>query len=271
MRGGAQAHLVEGEDGRFYVAKFRENPQHRRILVNEMIGSALLGYLRLAQPDTVVLELTAEFLAANPEVSIQLGTRRIPVEPGWHFGSCYPGDPSRTAVYDFLPDALLSRVVNLRDFLGALVLDKWAANADARQAVFFRARIQEWMPSAGGVHRLQKGFVAQMVDQGYLFNGPHWDFPDSPLQGLYFRPLVYEAVRTWDDFEPWLSQVVDFPAEVLDGALKRVPPGWLEGDEDAVLGLMERLFARRKRVPDLIREIKRGRIDPFPNWPAPPR
>jgi hypothetical protein len=271
MRGGAQAHLLEAEDGRYYVAKFLDNPQHRRILVNEMIGSTLLGYLRITQPDTVVLEVTPEFLAGNPEVYIQLGTRRTPVRAGWHFGSCYPGDPNRTAVYDFIPDALLSRVVNFREFLGVLVLDKWAANADSRQAVFFRARIQEWTTSPAGAHRLQKGFVAQMVDQGYLFDGPHWDFPDSPLQGLYFRPLVYEGVRGWDDFEPWLSQVVDFPAEVLDDALKRVPPGWLEGDEEALPRLLERLFARRKRVPDLIRDIKRGRVDPFPNWSGTPR
>jgi hypothetical protein len=29
MRGGAQAHLLECEDGNFYVVKFVNNPQHR--------------------------------------------------------------------------------------------------------------------------------------------------------------------------------------------------------------------------------------------------
>ncbi|MCX6637426.1 MAG: hypothetical protein NT090_20420 [Acidobacteria bacterium] len=142
MRGGAQAHLMEADGGRFYVVKFVNNPQHRRILVNEMIASVLLDYLRISQPETAVIELTPQFLGENPDVFIQLGTRRAPVPPGWHFGSRYPGDPNLTAVYDFIPDALLSRVVNFNEFLGMLVFDKWAANADARQSIFFRARIK---------------------------------------------------------------------------------------------------------------------------------
>jgi hypothetical protein len=215
-----------------------------------------------------VIELTPQFLGENPDVFIQLGTRRAPVPPGWHFGSRYPGDPNLTAVYDFIPDALLSRVVNFNEFLGMLVFDKWAANADARQSIFFRARIKEWSSGAPGQH-LEKGFLAQMVDHGYLFDGPHWDFCDSPLQGLYFRPLVYEHVRGWDDFEPWLSQVMDFPEEVLDDALKRVPCGWLEGDHEALERLLEQLLARRKRVPDLVRDTTRGRVNPFPKWTQP--
>ena len=39
-----------------------------------------------------------------------------------------------------------------------------------------------------------------------------------------------------------------------------------EGEGGALETLLERLLARRKRVPDLLREISRGRIDPFPNW-----
>ena len=48
MRGGAQAHLLEADDGRWYVVKFLENPQHRRILVNEWIAGGILPYV-LAQ------------------------------------------------------------------------------------------------------------------------------------------------------------------------------------------------------------------------------
>ncbi|MBI4876569.1 MAG: hypothetical protein HY822_18180 [Acidobacteria bacterium] len=265
MRGGAQAHLIEAGDGRAYVVKFSNNPQHRRILVNETIASVLLGYLRLSQPETAVVELSPAFLAQNPDVFIQLGTRRVPVPPGRHFGSCYPGDPNRVAVYDFLPDALLDRVANRNEFLGILVFDKWVANADGRQSIFFRARIKEWS-AAAGVHALEKGFLAQMVDHGYVFDGPNWEFRDSPLQGLYCRPLVYEKVRGWEDFEPWLSQVRGFPAEVLDDALKRIPPEWVEGDEEALEQLLERLLERRKRAPDLVRGCRAGRLDPFPNW-----
>ena len=125
MRGGAQSHLIEAGDGNFYVVKFLNNPQHRRVLINEAVAYALLRYLQIAAPEVAVVSVSAGFLAANPEVSLQLGSHRVPVEPGWHFGSRYPGDPDQLAVYDFLPDALLGQVVNLREFIGMLAFETY--------------------------------------------------------------------------------------------------------------------------------------------------
>ena len=124
------------------------------------------------------------------------------------------------AVYDFLPDALLPAIANLAEFRAILVFDKWVGNADGRQSIFFRASVSE--PDRAG---RRAAFVAQMIDHGFAFNGPHWDFTDSPLQGLYARRLVYEGVRSLEDFQPWLDQVMHFPEEVIDRALKGVPLG----------------------------------------------
>lgn len=265
MRGGAQAHLVEASDGCFYVVKFRNNPQHRRILINEWIGAAFLSYLGLATPEPAIVRVTPEFLSQNAEVSIQLGSRRVEVEPGWHFGSRYPGDPARNVVYDFLPDALLERVENLCDFRGALAFDKWTGNADSRQAIFFRARVKEWLPGSGA-DSTRLGFVAQMMDHGYLFEGPFWRLADSPLYGLYFRPAVYREVRGLDDFQPWLDRMVHFPEEVVDQALRQIPAAWIEGEEKELGKLLERLMLRRKRIPDLIEASRGAKGNPFPNW-----
>jgi len=259
MRGGAQAHLLEADDGHWYVVKFRNNPQHSRILVNELAASALLGYLKIAVPETALIQIPAAFLEANPEVHLTLGTRQIAVEPGWHFGSRYPGDPGRTAVYDFLPDSLLPKVANLDDFRAILVFDKWVANADGRQCVFYRAMLRQGEGA-------QPGFVARMIDHGFAFNGPNWDFPDSPLQGLYARRQVYEEVRSLDDFQPWLDQVRHFPEEVMDQAWKSIPPEWVQGEEFELEQVLERLFERRKRVPELIAACRGVRANPFPNW-----
>ena len=259
MRGGAQAHLLEADDGNWYVVKFRNNPQHPRVLINEMLSAVFLEYLKVAAPETALIQITSEFLAANPDVQMQIGTRRVEVEPGWHFGSRYPGDPSRVAVYDFLPDVLLSQVVNREDFRAILVFDKWTANADGRQCVFYRAMVRTDAES-------RPGFVAQMIDQGYTFNGPHWDFPESAVQGLYPRRIVYETVRSLDDFQPWLDQVTHFPEEVIDRAWKSLPMDWTDGEEEALEQLLERLFERRVRLPELIMGCREGRVTPFPNW-----
>jgi hypothetical protein len=272
MRGGAQSHLLEADDGHWYVVKFRNNPQHQRVLVNEQLAAAFLGYLKIAAPETAVIQVGAAFLAANPDVHLTLGTRRIEIEPGWHFGSRYPGDPARTAVYDFLPDALLSNVANLEDFRAILVFDQWVGNADGRQSIFYRALVRESVrESARETARSnapsgRPGFVALMIDHGFAFNGPNWDFPESPLQGLYARRVVYEGVRSLDDFQPWLDLVMNFPEEVIDRAWKSIPPDWIAGDEDAVDQLLERLFARRKRIPELIAGCRGSRFNPFPNW-----
>ena len=265
MRGGAQAHLIEAADGHCYVVKFLNNPQHRRILINEWIASVFLRHLGFSTPEAAVIRVTQKFLEENPEVYLQLGSGRVAVELGWHFGSRFPGDPARLVVYDFLPDTLLAQVENRADFLGMLVFDQWMGNADSRQAIFFRARLREWLPSFEA-HPLRLGFVAQMVDHGFAFDGPHWRFSDSPLQGLYFRPEVYRGVRGLDDFQPWLDRIVHFPESVVDRALKQIPPAWVAGDEDELNQLCEQLLRRRKRVMGLLETCRHGHVPLFPEW-----
>ena len=123
---------------------------------------------------------------------------------------------------------------------------RWSARADA----------------AGG----RPGFVARMIDHGYTFNGPHWDFTESAIQGLYARRVVYDSVRSLDDFQPWLDQVIHFPEEVLDRAWRNIPPDWVDGESELLERLLEQLFARRKRVPELIAASRESRTNPFPNW-----
>ncbi len=268
MRGGAQAHLLEGSDGNCYVVKFSNNPQHRRILVNEWISAVFLRHLGLSSPEVAMVRISEEFLEANADAYLQLGRERRAPEVGWHFGSRFPGDPGRMAVYDFLPDSLLDKVENAGDFAGVLAFDKWACNADSRQAIFFRARLRN---ETRDEHQERLGFIAQMVDNGYVFDGPHWRLEDSPVQGMYFRPLVYARVRGLADFEPWLERIRYFPEEVVDQAVKQIPPAWLEDEGVDLERLLDRLLARRKRVADLIQDCRAGRADPFPAWRSDPK
>jgi hypothetical protein len=266
MRGGAQAHLMEATDGQHYVVKFLNNPQHRRILVNEWISGVLLHYLGLSTPNAALVEVTRDFLCDNPEVYIQLGSSRQPVIPGRHFGSRFPGDPARTVVYDFLPDVLLSQVTNRSEFAGLLAFDQWTGNADSRQAIFFRARLREWLPTFEA-HPQKLGFVAQMVDHGFVFDGPHWRFGDSPLLGVYFRPAVYSGIRSLDDFQPWLERIIHFPEHIIDQAIRQLPPAWIEGEDQPLTQLLEQLMNRRRRVPNLLENCRKARSNFFPNWP----
>ena len=265
MRGGAQAHLIEAETGDFYVVKFTNNPQHRRILINEWLAGACLRYLQIHTPDNATVELTPEFIGDNPDLYLTVGPRRESIPPGIHFGSRMSVHPERVAIYDFLPDKLLDKVENMADFLGVLVFDKWVGNADSRQAVFFRARGKKWTPIRGE-SGTKTGFYAQMIDHGFAFSGSNWEFNDSPLQGLYFRTSVYRDVTSLDSFQPWLSMVESFPVEVLDQAWRELPQNWMEDDADRMEAMLERLVKRRGQVGRLLEEVKDKKASAFPNW-----
>src|SRR5215831_15845555 len=112
MRGGAQSHLMRCDDGYYYVVKFQNNPQHLRVLVNEMLGTRLAARLGIPVPRTEVVEVSRELIELTPDLAMQLGMGRTPCRPGRQFGSRYPGDPARLAVYDFLPDEQLREVTN---------------------------------------------------------------------------------------------------------------------------------------------------------------
>jgi hypothetical protein len=268
MRGGAQAHLLEGGDGYCYVTKFRQNPQHHRILINEFIAARLLGHLRIATPKAELIRIDAPFLARERDVRIHTALGETPVEPGWHFGSRFPGQPDREAVYDYLPDQLLECVHNKDHFLGVLAFDKWTANTDSRQAIFVRQRIRELVDDAAAPP-LKKGFVALMIDHGFLFDGPVWEFTDAPAQGFYFRGVVYREVSGLDAFEPWLTRIREAPVELFDEILRDLPREWLEGgDAEEVEALIERLYRRRAQVAELIAAGVAVRPSYFPRWGA---
>jgi len=265
VRGGAQAHLLEADDGHCYVVKFQNNPQHRRILINEFVAAEILTHLQIACPGHQIVQLSAEFLAANPEIYLQLGTRRIPAEPGWHFGSRFPGDPDVLAVYDFIPDALLEQVANAEQFRAVLVFDRWVANADGRQCIFFRAHLSDWL-ARPGIPPRKPGFVALMIDHGFAFNGPHWDFPESAVTGIYARRAVYKTVRSLEDFQPWIDRILHFPDEVFDKAQRQIPIEWIREDSDQLERVFETLLRRKKRIRELLEDCRKAPWNPFPQW-----
>jgi hypothetical protein len=261
MRGGAQAHLIECSDGNHYVVKFLNNPQHRRVLVNEWIATRILEYLQLNTAVSALVEIDHGFIAREPMAGIQRGSVTEPPTVGWHFGSRYPGDPLKTAVYDFLPDLMLSKVANATDFPALLCFDQWIGNSDSRQAVFYRANV---LDSASSTET--RRFVALWIDHGYVFAGPEWALRDSGLLGLYHRPLVYSGVTGWAAFEPWIERLRNLPDSVLDAAMRDLPMAWIETDREELESLLDRLIRRKDRVPALIEAVRDSHRNPFPAW-----
>ena len=258
-------------DGHYYVVKFQNNPQHRRILVNEMLGTKLAARLGLPTAPVAVIEVRKELVALTPGLVMELPRSRVPCLPGAQFGSRYPGDPRRLALHDFLPDEQLLEVENLHDFAGMLVFDKWTCNTNGRQTIFFQEmhETSSRLPAAAGAAAEEQPgqYRALMIDQGFCFNAGEWNFPDAPLRGLYARNGVYSGITGMESFGPWLERIERRMNErVLDQVSREIPPEWYEDDYDALLRLLEQLHRRRARVPELLLAAKRSNRQPFPNW-----
>jgi hypothetical protein len=269
MRGGAQSHLMRCSDGHYYVVKFQNNPQHRRILVNELLGTKLAARLGLPTTPAAIVEVSEELIRLTPDLTMEMPRQRIPCQPGLQFGSRYPGDPRRLTLHDFLPDEQLRQVANLHDFAGMLVFDKWACNTNGRQTLFFKEPPRGGHPTvdSSSAEKIGAPYSTLMIDQGFCFNAGEWNFPDAPLRGLYARNGVYEGVTGMESFAPWLERLEKQMTErALDEITRQIPPAWYEDDLDAVLRLSEHLLRRRSRVPELILAAKKSNRQPFPNW-----
>jgi hypothetical protein len=254
MRGGAQSHLMRCSDDGYYIVKFQNNPQGTRILVNELLGTRLAARLGLPTPAVAIVDVRDELIEYTEDLVIQLGRGSQRCRSGLQFGSRYPGQPAETAVYDFLPDEQLIETVNIADFCGMFVFDKWVCNTNGRQTIFFRTK--------GEAH-----YRAQMIDQGFCFNAGEWNFPDAPLRGLYTRHRVYDSVRGIEAFEPWLARLeMNITDAFIDETMAEIPPEWYGFDQPALEKMLEHLLRRKKLVKDLIVSSWKSSVEPFPNW-----
>jgi hypothetical protein len=106
-----------------------------------------------------------------------------------------------------------------------------------------------------------------MIDQGFCFNAGEWTFPDAPLRGLYARNRVYQGVIGMESFAPWLERLEKQVTErVLAELAAEIPPQWYADDYDVLLRLLEQIFNRRARVPELLLSAKNCNRQPFPHW-----
>ncbi len=252
MKGGAQSHLLRADDGHYYVVKFQNNPQHRRVLANEYIAARLAQWLELPVPPCDLIEVPASLIAGSPELVLRVAGETLRCSAGLQFASRLPCTNPHIPIFDYLPDAGLELVANLRDFAGMLCFDKWTCNCNGRQVIFCRRHPRSPMR-------------VFMIDQGFCFNAGDWNFPDSPLRGVYSRNRVYQSVQGWESFAPWLARIEQCPEEVVYSCGEHIPPEWY-GSWDDLERLLRQLVQRRERLRDLLSAVRASVRNPFPQW-----
>jgi hypothetical protein len=250
LRGGAQSYLVRASDGNCYVTKFQNNPQHVKVLANEMLATRLGLLLGLPMPRVEVIEVSDWLIEHTPELRIRLAGHDIPCRSGKQLGSLYADCALLT---DYLPEELMKHVSNISDFARVLVLDKWTCNADGRQAVFSR-------------RTSRSRYRATFIDQGYCFNAGEWTFPDHPLRGVFATNCVYQGVTGWESFEPALTIAEEMRSDAIWQCVVDMPEEWYEGNRMDLHRLVDTLGVRRTMIRRLISIFRESQRNPFPNW-----
>jgi hypothetical protein len=238
MRGESQAQLVEGDDGRFYVAKFLGNPQGNRTLVNEVLTSQLLDALDVETPPLCRLSL-AETRGFKEHLYFAVEGKRVPIRAGQHLGSLCPVDPNKVAIFDFLPAQMFHRIANLQDFARMFVIDRWLNNLDHRQTIFFR--------DGGGT------FKACFIDHGRCFGGQDWQFSDVATLALPTLQQIFEHLDITALTKDAIERIEAIDANSLAKLTDRVPTEWMSAtDREAIVYLLGALDKRRSQLKLLV-------------------
>jgi hypothetical protein len=240
MRGGSQATLVETDEG-FFVVKWVQNSQHRRILINEAMCSALLARLGIASPQWACIQVDQVFLDNNPEIRITRRRGHTAVEPGRHFGSRFPGSPDHNMVFDYLPSSIFQKVPNRWDFLKIHVFNLWIDNRDTTQAVY------SCLPG--------RGLRVEMIDHGHTlgFDGVGWGTQSASIHGIH--PQLAELALTADatnHYQRAIAAIQEVTRDDLAKMLELVPPEWIGEDGASLARQLDGLVDRSQRLPALL-------------------
>ena len=238
MRGRSQAQLVQGNDGRFYVAKFLGNPQGNRTLVNEVLASYVLRCLAVQTPSLCRLVL-GETRGCEERLHFAVEGKHVPIRAGEHLGSLCPVDPNKVAIFDFLPARMFPRIANAQDFAKMFVIDCWLNNLDHRQAIFF--------PDGNAT------FKACFIDHGACFGGQDWQFRDiAPVPLPKWQP-IFERLDMTALIKETIERIEAIDANSMAKLTDLVPSEWMSAtDRETIVQLLGELDKRRSRLKPLV-------------------
>ncbi len=231
MRGRAHADLVDTDDG-LYVVKWKQNPVHRRILINSLVGAELLRRIGIAVPQWAFIYTDGNF--CRNEVQIPH------VVEGLHFGLRYPASSSPISVYDFLPHSLSHRLINRVDFVRVMVFDCWVDNAHVRRSVFTTKKSK---------------YMGQMIGNSHIlgFRDGSWSLSNQPRLRL---PLPLPRSAYVDDIaiasiQGMVTQIQKTAVNMLKTIPSLIPPDWLALDCGELAAIFEQLAERAIMLPGM--------------------
>ena len=254
MRGGAQSHLMRCADGRYYVVKFQNNPQHTRVLVNDWLGTRLGEMIGLPMPAVAVMDVHPWLVERTPDLRIEMGGQRTMFTAGLSFGSRYRGVADRRPGVG-LPAGGHDATSAQRERLSPARSRSTNGRATPTGA---RQPSGSWRASASLPPASSIRVIASTPASGI--------FPTRRCAASSGATMFMHVSHRGTASSRGSSRIENFPESSLWPLAEEIPPEWYGAATDELERLLSRLLTRRARVRELIQDFKNSSRNPFPNW-----
>lgn len=230
--GSSQPQVLGDVDGDGWMVKPTNNPQGLRVLVNEVVATALAARLGGAVRPFAICDLPDE---------LATGVLHPDGRP-WSSGPAF-GSALLDSAVPLIPD-MLHQAVNRDGLLAVVATDTWLLNLDSRQALS--------VPMPIG------GYMVFCVDFGHTIGAPTWSAAD-----LNSRPDPVElcdrnewkALRARGMAARLANVVESVTDDEITELVEQVPSEWnVSGEERAALRAY--ICRRRPIVASLMRDLE---------------
>jgi hypothetical protein len=229
--------------------KFRFNPQHANVVLNECLGTHIAHCIGLNVPRFSLMSATHLENTETESTAERPDSNRSQI----HFASSFVGYAPFGKTVDCLPTVDLRRMWNPKEFAGILALDLWLSNTDVRQAVF----MQEGR---------SRRFRAYWIDFGYCLGDNSLGQASRRGASLYRNSTCYDFIHSLLDFDPWLSAIEDLSIPKLQAFLHSLPWSWRAGNEEALETSFIQLSKRQATLRNDLQRFVQNRPEIFVGW-----
>jgi len=185
--------LVEASNGLEYVVKWLLNPKSATAIHTEALGASIYEEFGLPVPSWAPIEVSNDFVDANPSMWFELQGGTAKPRSGFHFAS-RSLDVDTCRVFETVPESWHSRIQNRSDFWGALAIDVWLDSCHSRHALF----VEDDQASK---------LTAFFISHGHIQAGLNGQQRKSFRPYLYPDRRIYAATEMKAALGSWVEQI----------------------------------------------------------------
>lgn len=228
-------HLIEFDDGEYYVVKFKDNPWGHRVVVNEYVVSRIASLLGFSHKTGKLVYVSQQFIDDEPHAQ--------GLKEGIQFGAPYFDD-----FIDFSPENV-KELKNAKDLGQVPVLDTLFCNNDRHPGNIL-------VVHEGRVGTRSARFY--LVDHSHAFEGKDWTIETleelAKTRELYVDTVDFRVVpQRMASFEPFLVKLASLKTSAIKDVIDSIPNEW-DLDRYEKQALLEFISTRKNLVRSIIDE-----------------